>query len=140
MDDLLNVAKEVLKDFDPATDSADDFEKLPDGQYTCLLEDVTARKNDKGTNWICFKFSIIEGEYENRLIFANYYFTEKTLKRNIKRVTKIAFEFGYNLPVELFGDFNTLAESLNELAGNQAIVKQLTNKNGFSDYSINPIE
>lgn len=138
MDDLLSIATKTMEGFNPATDSVSDFEKLADGEYNCLLEDVTARVNDKGTNWISFKFSVMEGEYENRLIFVNYYFTEKTMERSIKGITKLAYEFGFELPVDAFSSYETLANTLNGIAGNQALVKQTT-KNDFSNYKVTPI-
>jgi len=138
MDDLLKVATATMEKFNPATDSADDFEKLPDGEYHCLLEDVTARENDKGTNWISLKFSIMDGDYQSRLLFVNYYFTEKTMERSVKQISKLAYEFGYELPIEAFSSYNDLAETLNVLAGNQATVKQTT-KNDFSNYKVTPI-
>lgn len=138
MDDLLKVASATMEKFNPATDSADDFEKLPDGEYQCLLEDVTARENDKGTNWISLKFSVMDGDYQSRLLFVNYYFTEKTMERSVKQISKLAYEFDYELPIEAFSSYNDLAETLNGLAGNQATVKQTT-KNDFSNYKVTPI-
>lgn len=140
MEDLLNIANKVMEGFNPATDKVDDFEKLPDGEYNCLLEDVTARKSEKGTDWIAFKFSIMSGEYENRLIFVNKFFTEKTIERSIKEITKLAFEFGYDLPTEAFTSFETLAETLNQMAGNQALVKQTTSKNDFTNFKVTPLQ
>lgn len=139
MDDLLNVATKTMEGFDPSKDSVDNFEKLPDGKYSCLLEDVTARKSEKGTNWISFKFSVLDGDYANRLIFVNYYFTEKTTERSIKMLSKVAYEFGYSLPVEAFTSYDSLAETLNQMAGNQAIVEQKTSKNDFTNYSVTPL-
>ena len=80
----------------------------------------------------------MEGDYTNRLIFVNKFFTEKTVERTIKEITKLAFEFGYQLPLEAFTNYETLAETLNGLAGNQAIVKQSTGKNDFVNYKISP--
>ena len=140
MEDLLNIANKVMSGFNPATDKVDDFEKLADGEYNCLLEDVTAKKNDKGTNWISFKFSIMSGEYENRLIFVNKFFTEKTIERSIKEITKLAFDFGYSLPTDAFTSLETLAETLNTMAGNQAVVKQTTSKNDFTNYKVTPLQ
>ena len=137
MDDLLTIATKTMEGFNPATDSVDSFENIPDGEYNCLLEDVTARKSEKGTNWISFKFSIMDGSYANRLIFVNYFFTEKTADRSIKGITKLAYEFGYELPLEAFNTYTSLAETLNGMAGNQAIVKQTT-KNDFSNYKVTP--
>ena len=141
MDDLLNIASKTMENFDPAVDKVDDFEKLPDGEYNCLLEDVTARNSEeKGTNWISFKFSLMDGDYKDRLIFVNFYFTEKTAERSVKGISKLAYEFGYELPVEAFVNFETLAKTLNDLAGNQAIVKQTTSKNDFANYKVTPVE
>lgn len=140
MEDLLNIASKVMEGFNPATDKVDDFEKLPDGEYNCLLEDVTARKSEKGTQWIALKFSIMSGEFENRLIFVNKFFTEKTIERSIKEITKLAFDFGYSLPTDAFTSLETLAQTLNTMAGNQATVKQTTSKNDFTNYKVTPLQ
>lgn len=141
MDDLLSIATKTMENFDPAVDKVDDFENLPDGEYNCLLEDVTARKSEeKGTNWISFKFSVMDGDYANRLIFVNFYFTEKTIERSIKGITKLAYEFGYSLPAEAFTSYESLAETLSGIAGNQATVKQTTSKNGFANYKVTPVQ
>lgn len=140
MDDLLSIASKTMEGFNPATDSVDSFEKLPDGEYNCLLEDVTSRvSEEKGTHWISFKFSIMDGDYTNRLIFVNFFFTEKTMERSIKGITKLAYDFGYELPIEAFASYDSLAETLNGLSGNQATVKQTTSKNDFSNYKVTPV-
>ena len=140
MDDLLNIATKTMEKFNPATDKVDDFEKIPDGEYNCLLEEVTARKSEKtGTNWISLKFTILDGDYENRLLFVNYFFTEKTMERSIKAITKLAYEFGYEIPLDSFSSFKTLAEALNSMAGNQAIVSQKTSKNDYANYRVTPL-
>lgn len=139
MNNLLDIATKTMENFNPATDTVDDFEKLPDGDYTCILEDVTSRKSEeKGTEWISLKFSIINGDYENRLIFVNYFFTEKTAQWSVKRISKLAYDFGYDIPLESFTDLETLAETLNGMAGNQAIVTQTT-KNDFANYKVTPV-
>lgn len=141
MDDLLNIASKTMEGFNPATDSVDNYENLPDGDYNCLLEEVTARvSEEKGTNWLSLKFSVMNGDYTNRLIFVNFFFTEKTMERSIKSVIKLAYDFGYELPSEAFTSYKTLADTLNGLAGNQAIVKQTTSKNGFANYKVTPVE
>lgn len=140
MDNLLDIATKTMENFNPETDEVNDFEEVADGEYACLLEKVTARKSEeKGTNWISFDFSIMIGENENRHIFVNYFFTEKTVERSIKALTKVAFEFGYQLPVEAFSSYDSLAETLNNMAGNQATVKKTTSKNGFANYKVTPI-
>ena len=140
MDDLLNIATKTMENFDPAKDSVDTFEDIKDGNYNGLLEDVTARHNDNGTNWISFKFSILDNEeYKNRFIFVNYFFTEKMVERSIKALNKLAYEFGYQLPLESFTDLETLAETLKGMAGNQALVEKKTSNSGFVNYKVTPI-
>lgn len=140
MDDLLNIATKTMEKFNPATDNVDDFEKIPDGEYNCLLEEVSARKSEKtGTNWISLKFTILDGDYENRLLFVNYFFTEKTMERSIKAITKLAYEFGYEIPLDSFSSLEALAETLNSMAGNQAIVSQKTSKSGYANYRVTPL-
>ncbi len=140
MDNLMEIAMKTMENFDPSKDSVDDFEKLPDGEYTCLLEDVQARESETtGNNWISLKFTVISGDYENRVIFVNYFFTEKTTVRSIKAINKLAYDFGYQLPIEAFQDLESLAEMLNSMAGNQAIIKQTTSKNDYTNYKVTPI-
>lgn len=140
MDDLLSIASKTMENFDPAVDKVDDFEEVADGEYTCLLEKATSKKNDKGTNWISLDFSIISGENENRHIFVNYFFTEKTTERSIKAISKLAYDFGYELPIDAFTSLDTLAETLNGMAGNQAMVNKKTSTSGFTNYKVAPIE
>lgn len=138
MMDLLSIANETLKGFDPATDQVDDFENLPDGEYNCLLEDVTNKKSEKtGSEWIGFKFSVLDGDYKGRYIFVNYFFTEKTTSRSIKQISKLTHDFGYELPIDSFQSMETLKETLTNLCGNTAIVTQTT-KNEFSNYKVVP--
>lgn len=140
IDDLLSLATKTMEGFNPAVDKVDDYEQIPDGEYMCLLEDVTARKSEKGTNWISFKFSIISGDFANRFIFVNFFFTEKTFERSIKAITKLAYDFGYELPADAFTSYQTLAETLSGIAGNQATVKQSTAKNGFTNHKVTPMQ
>lgn len=137
IDDLLNIATKTMEGFDPATDKVDDFEEIADGTYNCLLEKVTARKNEKGTNWISFDFSIMDSE-DNRHLFVSYFFTEKMIERSIKALNKLAYDFGYQLPVESFTDMETLADTLNAMAGNQAEIVKKTSNSGFTNYKVTP--
>jgi len=137
MDDLLNIASKTMEGFDPATDKVDDFEEVADGTYNCLLEKVTYRKSEKGTNYITFDFSIMD-EGENRHLFVPYFFTEKTIERSIKAISKLAYDFGYQLPVDAFTSYESLADTLNGMAGNQAEIVKKTSNSGFTNYKVTP--
>lgn len=139
MKNLMEIAGDVMKNFNPETDNVDDFEKLPDGEYACLLEDVSKKQSGSGNDYICIRFTVIDGEYTDRSIWVNYWFTDKTIERSIKLIRKLIFDFGYELPLEAFETLETLAEALNSLAGNQATVKQSTSKSDYTNYKVTPI-
>lgn len=138
MDELLEIAQKTMEGFNPATDKVNDYEEVVDGDYSCLLEKVTAKVSESGNNYISFDFSIMSND-DNRHIFVPYFFTDKTMERSIKSLSKLAFDFGYELPVEAFTSYDTLAETLNNMAGNQATVNKKTSKSGFTNYKITPL-
>lgn len=136
MNDLLNMANKVMTEFNPATDKVENFERVPDGDYNCLIEEVVYKQNEKGTKWVSMKCTIIDGEYENRLIFVNYFFSEKTMERSIKSLIKLAYLLGYQLPDNTFQDVPTIAEVFNQFAGNKILVNQKTSKNDYVNHSV----
>ena len=138
-DELLKIATKTMENFDPAKDKVEDFEEIEDGKYTCLLEKVKYRKSEKGTDWISLDFSIMS-ENDNRHIFVPYFFSDKTITRSIKAITKLAYDFGYTLGTDAFIDFETLADNLNAMAGNQAIIEKKTTSSGFINYKVTPLE
>lgn len=139
-DNLLDIATKTMEGFNPATDPVDNFEEVADGEYNCLIQDVKHNvSNETGNHRVTFKYEIMDGDNEGRLIFVSYFFTEKTIERSIKALNKLAFEFGFELPVEAFTDYDTLAETLNNMAGLQATVEKKTNKNDFVTYKVTPI-
>lgn len=139
-DNLLDIATKTMEGFNPATDPVDNFEEVADGEYNCLIQDVKHNvSNETGNHRVTFKYEIMDGDNEGRLIFVSYFFTEKTIERSIKALNKLAYEFGFELPVDAFTDYDTLAETLNNMAGLQATVEKKTNKNDFVTYKVTPI-
>ena len=140
-DELLDIAGKVMENFNPATDSvADEYENVPDGEYSVIITDVSARENEKGTEWISLQCEVTEGDCQGRLIFVNYWFTEKTKMGSTKKIFKLAFNFNYELQLEAFENLETLAETLETLKGTMGVVTQTTNKNGYANHSIYPVE
>lgn len=133
---LYNMASEVMKNFDPATDLVDDFEEIPDGTYECIIEKVTHKENEKGTNWISIDCSIID---DNRHLFVNYFFTEKTMMRSIKAINKLAFNYGFDIGLDSYYDYDILSYNLNSIAGTKCTVTKKTSTNGFANCKIEPI-
>ena len=136
---LLDKAMEVMGTFNPETDKVSDFEEIADGTYQAMLEEVTSRKSEaKGTEWISFKYSVIDDSERPQYIWVNQYFTEKSQDRSIKQILKTAHEFGYQLPAESFESLDTLAETLNQMAGETAEITKKTSSSGFANYVVKP--
>lgn len=144
MDELLAIAEKTMAGFNPATDKVDSYEQIADGVYNCLLEKVTARETSKGTPYISLDFSVMDENVHGH-IFVPYYFSEKTLERSIKAVTKLAYEFGYELPADTFTDLESVAQALDSMSGNQAVVEIKTptpkneNDKAFPNYKVQPV-
>lgn len=141
MDDLLKIAGNVMENFNPETDSANDFENLPDGRYNGVITEVKHRKNEKGTNWIAIKVEIESDEYEDkykgRFLFVSHFFTEKTTDRSIKYIIKLVHDLGFEpLTLDAFKSFETLEESLQGIVGSKVTVDQKTSKSGFANYDV----
>lgn len=138
MNELFEYANEIMENFDPATDSVTNFEPVPAGEYSCMLDNVTTKCSTNGNDYICFDFYIIGDDY-NRHIFVPYYLTVASVKRTIKMVNKLAYEWGYKLPLNVFETPETLANALNQLAGKQATVIKTPRKNSeYFNYEVAP--
>lgn len=136
MDDLLKIAASVLTNFDPATNNADDFEPIPDGEYACLIENVSSKTNDNGTPLISIKCSIIDGDHTGSLIFINYYFG-KLVERTIKQLSELFFAIqDEKLTAENFQNLETITDKISEINGSTVLVTKTTQKNGFAKYKI----
>lgn len=141
MDDLLKIAGNVMENFNPETDSASDFDNLPDGTYEVLITDVSHRTSEKGTKSVALKTEITSEAHNGRFLFVNYYFTEKTTERSIKTVLKLVNTLGFeNLTVDAFKSIETLSDSLQALVGTEAIIKQTTSKSGFANQEVSAKE
>ena len=140
MEDLMEKAEKVMAGFNPATDEVVNYDNPPDGVYECLVEKVTSGvTQQKGCPFIKFHYSILD-ENVSGFLFVSYYFTDKTTDRSIKMLTKLAYEWGYTIPMEAFQNLETLAEALNNLAGNQATVEQKTKEGStYPNYKVTPV-
>lgn len=133
---IFDIASRIMNEYDPSNDLVDNFEELEDGLYKCLIEKVTFKENAKGTQWISFDCSIING---TRHMFPPFYFTEKTAERSIKAINRLCYQFEVDLPIEAYIDLETLANELSaSFVGLPCEVEKITGRNGFTNYKIEP--
>lgn len=136
MEEMLQIAKETMEEFNPETDSVSDFEPIPDGEYNVLLEEVELKESQGGTPNISFKYSVIDGEQEGKFIWDNHYLTLKTIKFQTKKLAKIAFILGFELPVDTFNSYERIVEVFNQMAGTTGVGEKTTNKSGYSNFEL----
>lgn len=86
MQDFLELTQGLLKN--------NDFEEkaptIPDGDYTVELANVLKKTSQNGNEYISLVLKVTDGEYTNRTIYDNIFFTPKTAEGNIKRIYKLA--------------------------------------------------
>ena len=130
---LFDLANEIMKDFDPSKPLTTDFEELEDGTYNCIVEKIQYKQNEKGTEWINFDCTIMGN---NRHMFINKFFTEKTAKRSLTEINKLVFELGYKIPLEAYATVETLSTALESLKGEQLEIEKKTSNTGFVNYKM----
>lgn len=63
--------------YDPARKTS--YDPLPNGRYTCRVEDVREKVSDRGVKWTIW-FRVIDGEHEKRIVFDDIFFYGKGLE------------------------------------------------------------
>ena len=139
MSDLLDMAKGVMKNFDPETDQATNFEGVPDGTYPAEVHEVTQGETQNGNDFVSIHWKITGDDQNGRLLFVNYYFTDATTEISIKRLIKLLHEYGMELGIDAFETFETLVETLTGMVGYKGSLRQKTNSGGFPNYHIDPL-
>ncbi len=82
-----------------------------------------------------------EDKYVGRLIFVSFFFTEKQVERQIKTITKMVHDLGFEaLPLTAWESLETLAENLQGLVGQDVIIDQKTSKSGYANHTVSPKE
>ena len=66
----------TFDDVDP--DAKNDFDDLPPGTYTCVIEDCVSGTSSKGTPELRVQFRVKAGDHENRVISDWLYFNANT--------------------------------------------------------------
>lgn len=64
-------ADKLNKDMQDAKENGGNFEKLPEGEYTCKLEKMELGESSKGAAMIKAQFRIVKGDHKKQCIFKN---------------------------------------------------------------------
>lgn len=58
-------------DFSQAKEQGD-FEPIPAGEYKLMVENSEMKTASSGSEYLSLKFKVVEGQYKDRYVFANY--------------------------------------------------------------------
>lgn len=135
MDELLKLANSLMENDNYKNEDFGEF-ILPDGEYLVNIDKIELKTSElKGTQWINFTTTIVDGEHTNKKIFISMFLTEKTIKRTLTSIMNLINSFGYTLDSSMFTDYETLVEALQEFVNETASVTKHTSGN-FTHYKI----
>ena len=145
---LLDLANEVLQNFDPSTDNSNqsDNQGLPAGEYDVMLDSIQFQVYDSGYEAVALSCQVIVGEHAERKELINInldpsYVTSKgvalyeeypsLLTTNIKLISQLAFATDIELEDEDWQDMINLAQAFNDkgATGKQFILEITKSQN-----------
>lgn len=139
------VSADFVNDVKNASVNSGDFEELPLGSYEVAVTSMELKTSKAGDPMVATCFKIVEGEYENRLIFKNsvvYKGDDKDTFR-ISNELKFLKSLGtsYNVSFEGFAKFDSLIQSIfAEISKNKIeYLLEIVERKGFRNYIIREI-
>ena len=87
-------------------EDAQDYEPIPEGDYTCSIANVEEASTKNGDEMWKLKLEVIEGDHEGRFLFDNLVFSDAAMKR-VKFVCS-------RLGVDVSGEMNLTPDVLLE--------------------------
>ncbi|MGX7174501.1 hypothetical protein [Enterococcus ratti] len=149
---LLDLAKEIKNNFDPATDKVNSGgDKIPAGVYDAVIANVEFQNYDSGWENIVVTTEITTGELSGRKELVSFSFIEEwkgkeiprfVQERNMKLAQKLAFIGEYAFKETDFQDTYSVALALKNIIGTQLLltIKERKNKkdpeNPFREYEV----
>lgn len=133
MIDLEKLAKELIeKDAYMTTpdEGSGGYEDVEDGVYNVKIERAELRTSEAGNKRLNFMLR----HENNRVSFVDWYMTEKTIERTLKRCMTLVKELGYEISAEMFA-IDNLEATMQGLIGENAVYTKKTNGD-FVNHSI----
>ncbi len=134
MDDLLKLASELVAN-DSYKNEGYATENKPDGDYTVVVEKVSLKQSDNGTEWFAFVLNVVDGEFANEKFYVNLFLTEKTAKSTLSKIMNLITVLGYTVQLDMFADKESILNTLKEVIGETTILSKKTSAKGFINYS-----
>jgi hypothetical protein len=144
-DQFAGIVEEVAE-YEASSDNKDvEYEEVPHGTYVVAAEtmEIKATKSS-GKPMLSIWFRILEGDFENNVIFYNQVLEKDFQISMAKKLLKKLVSKCENAPeikFEGYAKFNTLVMDIHEMIADDFdfLLEYKAGKNGFSNYNIKEV-
>lgn len=128
--DLDNLQKDV------ENSTSGEYEELPEGNYEVEVSSLELGESKKGDPMVKLAFRVINGEYQNRLIFVNQVVVQGFQIHTINEILR-GLETGLEITFRSYSDYNKLLLQVAEkTVGAEYELELGKNKKGYATYKI----
>lgn len=130
----------LKEDAKAAAENGGDFKEVPHGLYEVKVDKMELKESKKGKPMLSIWFKILNGEYENSLIFYNQVLSTGFGLHNANDFLR-SLDSGIDIEFKSFKQYNDLILDVHEaIDGNAEYALDYSEgKNGFSKYEITDI-
>ncbi|MEY8001187.1 DUF669 domain-containing protein [Clostridium sp. Mt-5] len=130
----------LTRDAKEAAENGGDFKEVPHGQYEVKVDKMELKESKKGKPMLSIWFKILNGEYENSLIFYNQVLSTGFGLHNANEFLR-SLDSGIDVEFKNFKQYNDLILDVYEAIDGNAeyAIDYSEGKNGFSNYKITDV-
>ena len=130
----------LKEDAKVAAENGGDFKEVPHGLYEVKVDKMELKESKKGKPMLSIRFKILNGEYENSLIFYNQVLSTGFGLHNANDFLR-SLDSGIDIEFKSFKQYNDLILDIHEaIDGNiEYALDYSEGKNGFSKYEITDV-
>lgn len=130
----------LKKDMEAAADGKSEFVEIPVGEYEVKVALMELTESKKGAPMLTIRFKIINGDFENSLIFYNQVLSNGYGLHNASEFLR-ALDSGIDVKFDNFEQYNNvildIAEEINE--HREYVLDYSKNNKGFNVYEIKEV-
>jgi hypothetical protein len=130
----------LARDAKEAAENGGNFKEVPHGQYEVKVDKMELKESKTGKPMLSIWFKILNGEYENSLIFYNQVLSTGFGLHNANEFLR-SLDSGIDIEFKNFKQYNDLILDVHEAIDGSAeyAIDYSEGKNGFSNYKITDV-
>lgn len=128
----------LYEDIDNASKNKNEYEEVPHGTYDVFIEKMELKETKKGDPMVSIWFKILNGKFENSIIFYNQVIT-KGVQIHIANELLRSLETSVNVEFKSYSQYAALLNDILEACDEEDLtftLKYGKNKSGYNTYEI----